>query len=101
LIVNQVLDLTFAAGIRINRRLCCQTVWGSYPEPQPREAPKAVSPTPRGQGPVSPNGGPAQQGEMNAPANVHIDGFCSVRVVVSSGYRAEVPFARSRGSEVI
>jgi hypothetical protein len=30
-----------------------------------------------------------------------IDGFCSLRVVVSSGYRAEVPFARSGGSEVI
>jgi hypothetical protein len=100
LIVNQVLDLTFAAGIKINRRLCCQTVWGSYPEPQPREAPKAVSPIGQGS-PVSPNGGPAQQGEMNAPAIDHIDGFCSVRVVVSSGYRAEVPFSRSCGSEVI
>ena len=50
---------------------------------------------------MSPNGGPAQQGEMNAPANVHIDGFCSVRVVSSSGYRAEVPFAGSCRSEVI
>jgi hypothetical protein len=38
---------------------------------------------------------------MNAPANVHIDGFCSVRVVSSSGNPAEVAFARSGGSEVI
>jgi hypothetical protein len=32
---------------------------------------------------------------MNAPAHVHIDGFCSVRVVSSSDSRGEVRFARS------
>jgi hypothetical protein len=38
---------------------------------------------------------------MNASANVHIDNFCSVCVVSSSGNPAEVAFARSGGSEVI
>jgi hypothetical protein len=77
-------------------------VWGSYPEPQPREAPQgSFTHTARPGVADVPNGGPAQQSEMNAPSNVHIDGFCSVRVVVCSGYRAEVSFARSCGSEVI